>query len=245
MKQALASEIELNKLKSDFVTLASHEFRTPLTTILSSAALAENYASGENKNKITKHASRIKESVNLLISMLDDFLSVTKIEERTINAKIEKINLRETIEAQCTSLKMFTKPGQEIICSHTGEEQIYSDPVLLKSILNNLVSNAIKYSDENKKILVSSSVNSEVQLSVTDHGIGISPEDQTHLFERFFRAGNTGAIQGTGLGLHIMKNYVDLLRGTIKVKSELGKGSQFEVTFQRLDREQTDQSVNS
>jgi signal transduction histidine kinase len=177
--------------------------------------------------------------------MLDDFLSVTKIEERTIKAKIEKINLRETIEGQCASLKMFTKPGQEIIFTHTGEEQIYSDPVLLKSIVNNLVSNAIKYSGDNDKILVASSVNSKVQLSVTDFGIGMSPEDQSHLFERFFRAGSTGAIQGTGLGLHIMKNYVDILHGSIKVKSELGKGSQFEVTFQRLDPDQTDQHVNS
>jgi PAS domain S-box-containing protein len=239
MKQALASEIELNKLKSNFVTLASHEFRTPLTTALSSATLAEKYATGENKTKISRHVSRIKASVNLLVSILDEFLSLTKIEEKKIEPKIEEMNLRETIEDQCANLKMFAKPGQDIVYNHIGVEQINSDPVLLKSILNNLVSNAIKYSGDNNQILVSSSVNSEIKLTVRDFGIGISPEDQTHLFERFFRASNTGAVQGTGLGLHIMKNYIDMLHGSINVKSEPGKGSEFEVTFHHVDLDQT------
>jgi PAS domain S-box-containing protein len=232
IKQTLESEIELNKLKSDFVTLASHEFRTPLTAISSSAALAEKYATGENVTKISRHLSRIKASVNLIISMLDEFLSLTKIEDKTVETKVEKINLRETIQTQCANQMIFTKPGQEIIYNHSGEEEIYTDPVLLKNIFNNLVSNAIKYSGENSKVLVSSIVNSEIRISVKDFGIGISPEDQTHLFERFFRASNTGAIQGTGLGLHIMKHYIDILHGSISVTSELGKGSQFEVTFQ-------------
>ena len=240
IKQALATEIELNKLKSNFVTLASHEFRTPLTTILSSAVLAENYTAGENKVKISKHVSRIKASVDLLISILDEFLSLTKIEEGKIRPKIEKINLRETIESQCTNLKMFAKAGQKIIYIHTGEDQIYSDPVLLKNIVNNLVSNAIKYSGENDKILVSSAVNSKVQLSVKDFGIGISPQDQVHLFERFFRASNTGNVQGTGLGLHIMKHYVDILHGTLEVQSEPGRGTQFDVTFEQLKPNQAE-----
>jgi PAS domain S-box-containing protein len=231
MKQALETEVELNRLKSNFVTLASHEFRTPLTTILSSASLAEKYAFGANEQKIARHVSRIKASVNLLISILDEFLSLTRIEEKKIEPKLEEINLREIIEAQCSSLKMFAKNGQEIVYKHTGEEQICSDPVLLKSILNNLVSNAIKYSGEDNQILVSSTVNSEIKLSVKDFGIGMSTDDQTHLFERFFRASNTGDIQGTGLGLHIMKHYIDMLHGSINVQSELGHGSEFEVTF--------------
>ena len=243
IKQTLESEIELNKLKSDFVTLASHEFRTPLTTILSSASLAEKYATGENVSKISRHLSRVKASVNLIISMLDEFLSLTKIEDRNVEAKVEKINLQEIIQAQCVNLKMFTKPGQEIIYSHHGEGEVYTDPVLLKNILNNLVSNAIKYSGENSKILVSSIVNAEIKLVVKDFGIGISPEDQSHLFERFFRASNTGAIQGTGLGLHIMKHYIDILHGSIRVKSELGKGSQFEVTLQYTKPSEISQPV--
>jgi PAS domain S-box-containing protein len=240
IKQALHAEIELNKLKSNFVTLASHEFRTPLTTILSSAFLIDNYALGENKEKISRHISRIKASVNLLISILDEFLSLTKIEEGRIEPKLELINIRERIENLCGSLRAFARPGQTIVYKHTGDEQIYSDPVLLENIVNNLVSNALKYSGENSEIVVSTNVNANVHLCVCDQGIGISKDDQKHLFERFFRASNTGNIQGTGLGLHIMKYYVDMLKGSIEVHSEPGKGSRFNVTFEQLHPVETD-----
>jgi PAS domain S-box-containing protein len=233
IQYALATEIALNKLKSNFVTLASHEFRTPLTAILSSAALMENYAVGENKSKVSKHVGRIKASVNLLTSILDEFLSLTKIEEGKVEPKTERLNLKETLESLCNNLKTFARPGQTIIYRHSGEEEIYSDPVLLGNIVNNLVSNAIKYSHENGQILVSSEVNANVHLSVKDDGIGISKEDQLHLFERFFRASNAGDIQGTGLGLHIMKHYVDKLKGSIEVQSEPGKGSEFKVIFEQ------------
>lgn len=234
IRQALNSEIELNKLKSNFVSLASHEFRTPLTAILSSAFLLNNYVSGENKEKVGKHLMRIKSSVNLLTSILDEFLSLTKIEEGKVEPKKEKINLKETIETVCRNFNGLAKPGQRIVYEHTGEEEIYSDPVLLGNIVNNLLSNAVKYSGDNDEILVSSVVNSRIHLSVKDQGIGISKEDQAHLFERFFRASNIGNIQGTGLGLHIMKHYLDMLHGSIEVSSEPEKGSEFIVTFDHL-----------
>ncbi len=240
IKNALTAEIELNKLKSNFVTLASHEFRTPLTTILSSAFLLDSYALGGNKNKIEKHITRIKSSVNLLTSILDEFLSLTKIEEGRIEPKHERFNMKETLETLCQNFKSFAKPGQRIIYEHKGEEEIYSDPALLGSILNNLVSNAIKYSKESNDIHVYSDVNNKVHLSVKDNGIGISKEDQSHLFERFFRASNTGNIQGTGLGLHIMKHYLDMLQGSIEVISEPGKGSEFRITFDHTIPEATE-----
>lgn len=233
MKQALVTEMELNKLKSNFVTLASHEFRTPLTAVLSSASLIERYSHTENQEKITKHISRIKAAVNLLTSILNEFLSLSKIEEGSVEPKVESVNLRETVEAVCQNLRMFAKPGQEIIYKHAGEEYISSDPVLLGNILNNLLSNAIKYSPEGSEIFVSSNVNSAVHVSVKDSGIGISQADQEHLFQRFFRASNAGNIPGTGLGLHIMKHYVDLLNGVIDVKSEPGIGTEFNITFEQ------------
>ncbi len=229
--ETLNSERELNRLKSDFVTLASHEFRTPLTTILSSAFLLDNYSYGENKEKVGKHVARIKASVNLLTSVLDEFLSLTKIEEGKIEPKTEEINLRQTLETLCGNLKTSVKPGQKIIYNHTGNEIVQSDPVLLGNIINNLISNAIKYSGEESLIQVTSVVNTNVHLSVKDSGIGISKEDQKHLFERFFRASNAGNIQGTGLGLHLMKHYVDILGGSIEVISETGKGSEFKIMF--------------
>lgn len=231
MKQALESEIELSKLKTNFVTLASHEFRTPLTTILSSAFLVDNYIGGDKNEKVHKHLLRIKSAVNLLTSILDEFLSITKIEEGRIEAKIETVNLKEMIESLCRNFMVLAKPNQRILYSHVGKEEISSDPVLLGNIMNNLLSNAIKYSDDSGVIVISSEVNSMIHLSVKDRGIGISPQDQEHLFERFFRASNTGNVQGTGLGLHIMKHYVEMLNGTIEVISEPGKGSEFKISL--------------
>lgn len=232
IQMALQSEVELNKLKSNFVTLASHEFRTPLTTILSSAFLLENYALGETKDKIKKHVTRIKNATNTLTSILDEFLSLTKIEERKVEPKPEDLNLKELIERLCLDYKSFAKAGQTIVYQHEGDVHIYSDPVLLKNIMNNLVSNAIKYSPEGSQIHISSNVNNSIHLSVRDSGIGISAEDQEHLFERFFRASNSGNIQGTGLGLHLMKLYVDMLHGSVRVNSAPGQGSEFTITLQ-------------
>lgn len=232
MQQALESEIQLNKLKSNFISLASHEFRTPLSTILSSAFLLESYVAGENKDKLDKHVSRIRASVNLLTSVLDEFLSLTKIEEGKVEPKIEKVNLKDTLESLCQNSKIMAKSGQSILYNHTGATEFYTDPVLVSNIVNNLLSNAIKYSPENAQIHVSSHIGNQVKLIVRDFGIGISTSDQAHLFERFFRASNTGNIQGTGLGLHILKHYVDLLKGSIEVKSEPGKGSEFIITLE-------------
>lgn len=232
IKKALASEMELNKMKSNFVSMASHEFRTPLTTILSSAFLLEKHGFGEKETQVFKHLGRIKSSVNNLTSILDEFLSVTKIEEGKIQPRIEQLNLKDYLEKICLNFKTFAKPGQNIIYNHEGDEHVYSDPVLLESIINNLVSNAIKYSPEGTEICVSSAMNGSIHLKVKDSGIGIPMEDQKHLFERFYRASNAGTVQGTGLGLHIMKHYVDMLKGSIEVTSEIGRGTEVQLTFE-------------
>ncbi len=231
LQNALASEIELNKMKSNFVTLASHEFRTPLTTILSSTFLLEKYAIGGDKSKIDKHISRIRSSVNNITSILDDFLSITKIEERKVVPHVERVNLKQSLERACQDLGAVMKPGQSIVYSHTGEEFVETDPVLLGNIVTNLLSNAIKYSPENSPIFVTSSVDEKLRLLVKDNGIGIPMEDQKHLFKRFYRASNAGTVQGTGLGLNIMKHYVDMLHGEIRLQSQPGWGTEVQITF--------------
>lgn len=232
IKKALATEVELNKMKSNFVSMASHEFRTPLTTILSSAFLLENYLPDEKQEKVVKHITRIKSSVNNLTSILDDFLSVSKIEEGKIKPRIEKLDLKSYMEDLCRNFKNFAKPGQSIIYHHEGITDAYIDPVLLSSIMHNLVSNAIKYSPEDSHIHIYSDLNHQIRLSVKDSGIGIPGEDQAYLFDRFYRASNAGTVQGTGLGLHIMKHYVDMLKGQVEVYSEVGKGTEFKLTFE-------------
>ena len=231
IRRALSSELELSKLKSNFITLASHEFRTPLTSILSSSSLIEKYASGENDEKIKKHVSRISASVKSLTSLLDEFLSLTKIEEGKIVARPEYVDINKFLEDLCVSFRALTKTGQVITLHHSGQTDVYIDPGLLSNILTNLISNAIKYSGENADIVIECHANHDLNLSVSDNGIGISKEDQGHLFERFFRASNAESIQGTGLGLHITKHYIDMLRGSIMIESELGKGTKVTISF--------------
>lgn len=232
LSEALEKEKELNELKSRFLSMASHEFRTPLTTILSSASLIPEYPMNDQQEKRMKHVDRIKSAVNNLNDILSDFLSLSKIEEGKVFTEFKKINLKNIATEICSEMKTVAKPGQEIIFTHTGREEVMLDHKLVKNIVINLISNAIKFSDENKKVRISTGVNDKfATISVTDEGIGISEEDKKHLFERFFRGQNATNVQGTGLGLNIVANYVELMNGFIEMESELDKGTSVNITF--------------
>lgn len=232
LEEALEKEKELNELKSRFVSMASHEFRTPLSTVLSSAYLLAQYSKTEDQPKREKHIQRIVSSVNLLTDILNDFLSVGKIEEGKIQVRISEIDIRETVSTLVTELKTITKPGQEILYTHSGGTDAMLDLALVKHIVLNLVSNAIKFSPENSTVNICTINEKNVlKLSVKDSGVGISEEDQQHLFERFFRGANVTNIQGTGLGLHIVAKYVEIMNGTITFNSTLGQGTEFIIKF--------------
>lgn len=229
-RKALEKEKELNEIKSNFVSMASHEFRTPLSTILSSVSLMEFYKTTETQDKRDKHIDRINSAVNEMVATLEEFLSLEKIEEGKAQVRNELFNIKQLAESIRLKFSTDLKTGQVIEYRHKGSEDICLDEGYLDHILTNLLSNAIKYSPPNSFISFSTSVeNSTITLSVKDNGIGISAEDQKHLFERFFRASNTGGIKGTGLGLHIVKRYVELLGGTIHVKSAINQGTEFTV----------------
>jgi PAS domain S-box-containing protein len=230
--QALRKERLLGELKSRFVSTASHEFRTPLSTVLSSAYLIEKYVSAEDQPKREKHLQRIVSSVNILTDILNDFLSLGKMEEGKLHAKKIEFDIREMINATLEEMKNNLKEGQRVIYKHEGNARICLDPALLKHIVMNLISNASKFSRDNTTIKVrSANENNALVLSVKDNGIGISKEDQKHLTERFFRGANAGNIQGTGLGLHIVSKYVEMMQGKIKCISQLEKGTTFIITF--------------
>lgn len=233
LSEALEKEKELNELKSRFVSMASHEFRTPLSTVLSSAYLLSKYSQTEEQPKRDKHIQRIVSSVNMLNDILNDFLSVGKIEEGRIQVRFAEVNITSLIKELLSELQPIYKKGQRIEYTNTGEEIAMLDVSLLKHIVINLLSNAIKFSPEDAVIHISTSNTdgSELVLKVKDNGIGISKEDQEHLFERFFRGANVTNIQGTGLGLHIVAKYAELMNGTIKAESELGEGTEFIITF--------------
>ncbi len=234
LTKALSKEKELSDLKSRFVSMASHEFRTPLSTILSSASLVAKYTEAEQQENRTKHILRIKSSVNNLTNLLNEFLSIGKIEDGKITANNFEFNLKEMLTVLCNEMEAIAKNEQQIIFTYTGDEYIVSDPSLLRNVVTNLLSNAIKFSPEKSIIEVTCNIlSNEIILSIKDNGIGISAEDQVHLFERFFRGTNVTNIQGTGLGLHIVGKYIEILDGKIEFKSELEKGTEFIITLKR------------
>ncbi len=229
---ALGKEKELSELKSRFVSLASHEFRTPLSTILSSAFLVKQYAAEEDQSKRNKHLQRIVSSVNLLTDILNDFLSVGKIEEGKIQVRTINFDVKDLFYNVIQEMQGIIKEQQVIDYQHNGMPDVTLDPSLLKHIVMNLVGNAIKFSDKDATIRVRTyREEDQFKLVVADNGIGMSHEDQQHLFERFFRGANVSNIQGTGLGLHIVSKYSELMDGSISCESELGKGTTFIVNF--------------
>jgi len=228
LKKALGKEKELSELKSRFVSIASHEFRTPLSTVLSSTYLLQKYRSTEEHLKREKHIERIVSSVNILTDILNDFLSVGKIEEGKLEPKFSRFNIREHIDGVINEVKSLQKKGQQIIYQHDGEDMVMLDPSLLMHIVMNLLSNALKFSPENSSISIYTEVTgSLLQLWIKDQGIGISRKDQRHLFERFFRGANVTGIQGTGLGLHIVQKYTEMMNGSVECVSEAEKGTEF------------------
>lgn len=232
LREALKIERNLGELKSRFVSMASHEFRTPLSTVLSSAYLIEKYTSAEDQPKREKHLKRIVSSVNMLTDTLNEFLNIGKIEEGKLQVKLTEFNLQEMIESTLDEIKNNLKKEQQINYRHEGNPNVILDHSLVKHILMNLISNASKFSFDSSSIQIKTiNQNEHIVLSVKDDGIGISKEDQQHLMERFFRGANAANIQGTGLGLHIISKYAEMMNGTIECTSQLEKGTEFTVTF--------------
>lgn len=226
LAQALAAEQELGELKSRFVSMASHEFRTPLTAVLTSASLIEQYPAAEQQDKRLRHLNRIRQSVNQLNDILEEFLSVGRIEEGKVTAHPGHLNLPIVLRDVLADLQTVLKPGQQVAQAIDCTEPMWLDASLLRKILVNLLSNASKYSAAGAVVQVRATGRAgRLTLEVQDAGVGISPEDQARLFERFFRARNVTNVPGTGLGLYIVGRYVELLRGTISLASALDEGT--------------------
>ncbi len=225
---ALTSERELNDLKSRFVTMASHEFRTPLSTILSSVSLINRYNSGEHSEKVEKHVHRIKSAVTNMTLILNDFLSLEKLEEGKTVLREEEVELCNLVDETIHDVNGMLKNGQAVKVNHNGNTRVTVDQQMLRNILLNLLSNALKFSPENSEVELDLEVKKDLLLiNVSDKGVGIPEDEQAHLFERFFRARNVTNIQGTGLGLHIVVKYLEKLGGDISFKSAVDKGTTF------------------
>ncbi len=226
--RALEKERELNDMKSQFMTIASHEFRTPLATILSSASLIGRYALTEEDEKRQKHVQRIKSAVKNLTEILNDFLSIGKLEEGHVQSVPVRVDLPVFCQELMEEMQGVCQEGQRIHYQHQGPAKAWLDQHLVPNVLINLLSNAIKYSEPQSEIRLRTRVENEnVHFEIQDQGIGIPENDQPHVFDRFFRAHNAGNAQGTGLGLNIVKKYIDLMGGEISFKSAPGSGTTF------------------
>jgi len=236
VSSSLEKEKELGLLKSRFVSIASHEFRTPLTSIQLSISLVEKYAESLNSLNIIKHVGKIKGAVGNLTGILNDFLSLEKLESGKQEPFYNEFNLVKFSEEITEEMQVMAKQNQNIIYQHTGTQSIIRlDQNLLKNCIVNLITNAIKYSGENTFIDFNTEINDrECIIIVSDNGIGIPEADQIHLFEAFFRAHNTGTIPGTGLGLNIVSRYISLMNGKIDFKSVVNQGTLFTISFPML-----------
>ncbi|HEY9613702.1 PAS domain S-box protein [Allocoleopsis sp.] len=259
--KALQREKELSTVKSSFVAMTSHEFRTPLTTIRSSTDLLERYRNRLSEDKQQTHLHRIKSAVERMTQMLNDILLMSEAEAGKLLFNPAPLNLlqfcrhlvddvqlgaqkQQAIHFTCPSdaeggslrdhriLDTQDTPNQETTPLDSPLCSVSLDERLLRHILNNLLSNALKYSPEGSTVQFNlTAKGDQVIFQIQDQGIGIPPADQTRLFEAFHRANNVGTIQGTGLGLAIVKQCVDLHQGEITFTSEVGKGTTFIVTL--------------
>lgn len=235
---SLRKERELNTMKTKFISTASHEFRTPLATALSSLSLIEKYEDHQFLEKRNKHIQRVKKSIRTLTEILDDLLTANRLEEGKVIVNAHYFDLKDYLNDMISEIRVITKEGQEISLDiEKGQDfKLKQDPKILRHVVLNLLSNAIKFSEGNSTIdvKVKGIENQKVSLSITDHGIGIPEQDLANLFTRFFRAENAGQIQGTGLGLSIVKQYAELLHGTITCHSKEKEGSTFTVTIPKI-----------
>lgn len=225
--KALKRQTELTELKTKFVSIASHEFRTPLSVALSSIDLILKYTDPPDIEKINKHIARVRTAVRTLTDILNDFLSIGKIEDGKVKIIKTEFNIAVFCEQLIEEAKTMEKNAQHLIYEHeAGEVTVNIDRQPLRHIVMNLLTNAIKYSAEGKRIwLTSAVVGHNLLLIIRDEGIGIPEHDQPHLFDTFFRASNTSNIQGTGMGLHIVKRYTTIMGGTIRVNSMENEGT--------------------
>jgi len=238
---SLEKEKELNQMKSRFVSMASHEFRTPLSSVQLSASLIEKYAHPFQNHHIEKHVHKIKNAVGNLTTILNDFLSLERLEAGRVEPAFQPFDLVKLSEEITEEMQMIAKQDQNIIYQHTGLESMVSlDQNLLKNCMINLINNAIKYSGENTFIEFNTEVNdSQCIVTIKDNGIGIPDTDQKQLFQPFFRAHNTGSIPGTGLGLNIVLRYVGLMKGDVQFESQINQGTKFTLSFDKQEEKQS------
>jgi len=230
---AFRRERELNKLKTNFLSLVSHEFKTPLSGILTSIILLGKYNLAEQQEKRDKHIKIITDKVQYLNNILNDFLSLEKLETGNINYNLSTFKLGKVIKEVVSNANILLKKGQKIdYPNHIDEISLFQDEKIIELTLSNLINNAIKYSSENSVIAIRVRQDLEITtLEIIDDGIGIPKIDQKNIFNRYFRAENALLTEGTGIGLNISKTHIENLGGSINFESAENKGTTFTISI--------------
>lgn len=236
LNEALQKEKELVDMKSRFVSIASHEFRTPLSTITLATGYLKKFKHKLTPEEIDDKLTNIERQVSHMTHLLDDVLMIGKVEAGKIPVRLVLIDVAEFFESLCREVEQSTAKTHTIRLTHRLQTPVMlSDEKLLRNIFINTLTNAIKFSPYARHVDLTLTGDAQrVSLQVRDYGIGIPVEDMERLFEPFHRGSNANTIQGTGLGLSIMKKGVDLLRGFIDVKSEVGAGTELTITLPLL-----------
>ncbi|MDX2216684.1 MAG: ATP-binding protein [Oculatellaceae cyanobacterium bins.114] len=231
VRVALKKEKELSELKSRFWSMVVHEFRNPLTSILSSAQLLEHHGHNVPEERRREYLYLIQNSIRSLDALLDDILRLSQAEREVLEFDPEPLEVEEFCQQLIEEMLFSTGFSHQIVFNPQGScQNICLDRKLLWHILTNLLSNAIKYSPQGGTVYLELSCpNGEVIFKVRDSGIGIPKDDQKYLFQPFHRANNVGTIPGTGLGLTMVKNCLELHGGEIQVESEVGRGTTFTI----------------
>ena len=231
IKASLQKERELNELKTKFLSLVSHEFKTPLSGILTSATLAGKYTQSEQQEKREKHLATIRNKVKYLTNILNDFLSIERLETGKVSYNYSRFPLSKVLNEVVYDANMLLKEGQHISYpEHVDEIELEFDEKILELVLTNLINNAVKYSGEGSTVdLRVRQEGEKLTIEVQDTGIGIPEKEQKHIFNRYFRAENALLNQGTGIGLNIVKTHLENLGGTITFSSIENQGSTFKV----------------
>jgi PAS domain S-box-containing protein len=230
---AFRKERELNKLKTNFLSLVSHEFKTPLSGILTSTILLRKYNLAEQQEKRDKHIQTITDKVQYLNNILNDFLSLEKLETGNVNYNLSTFELGKVMKEVVSNANILLKEGQTInYPDHIDEISLLQDEKIIELTLSNLIHNAIKYSSENSVIAIKVSQDLDITtLEIIDDGIGIPKIDQKNIFNRYFRAENALLTEGTGIGLNISKTHIENLGGSINFESEENKGTTFTISI--------------
>lgn len=243
LQQSLEKEKELNEIKSRFISTTSHEFRTPLTSVLSSAELIKRYGRKWEEEKFNEHLSRIIKNIENLTNLLDEVLTLSRIEGGRSIIQPEVLNLYDFCLEIIDQVQHSVKRRHNFVFNYLPDQKVYFlDPKLLKFIISNLLSNAFKYTPADGNIeLKISIIEKQIIIEIEDNGLGIPDEEKPYLFQPFYRCSNSVNIQGTGLGLSIIKQSVELHNGEIRFQSKLGKGTKFTV---KLNLEISNQQLN-